>query len=160
MPSSSRLGRRCSTCWTLNHPEMPDSWAARGRRDEIRKQDGTTKCVTLRGVAMPSRIPMAKPARAPMPAPRPTYDADRPSAAKRGYDRHWQRFRLLILARDPLCRRCDSHVSELVHHLVPLDKGGARLSSVNCVAVCTPCHERITAEEKQGRRWMPGEKVS
>ena len=105
---------------------------------------------------MPHRVPVAKPLRDAhhSATPQPTYDLDRPSAAKRGYDRRWQRFRLLVLARDPMCRRCGAHVSELVHHVIPKDKGGPD-SRENCVGLDTFCHNIVTQLEKQGRRWMP-----
>jgi 5-methylcytosine-specific restriction protein A len=74
----------------------------------------------------------------------------RGSAATRGYDRLWQRFRLKILSERPLCEDCQSADGRLtpateVHHLRALRDGGARLDAENVRALCKACHSKRTA---------------
>ena len=81
---------------------------------------------------------------------RPPTD-NRPSAARRGYDRQWRRVRAIQLAREPLCQDCKragrvTPASE-VHHVVALRDGGARLDLDNLASLCGPCHRRVTARE-------------
>jgi 5-methylcytosine-specific restriction enzyme A len=53
------------------------------------------------------------------------YDAARGSAVDRGYaTAEWKRLRLLVLARDPLCRLCGLEVSVVADHVVPRRDGG------------------------------------
>ncbi len=73
-------------------------------------------------------------------------DVNRESAARRGYDRTWQRLRLLVLRGEPLCRQCGKAASQ-VDHITPIRKGGARLDPVNLQPLCHSCHSRKTASE-------------
>jgi 5-methylcytosine-specific restriction protein A len=58
-------------------------------------------------------------------ARRMAYDAARGSAAERGYaTADWKRLRLLVLARDPLCRLCGREVSIVCDHIVARRDGG------------------------------------
>lgn len=87
------------------------------------------------------------------------YDQGRESAARRGYGRRWRRLRLMILARDPICRcgldGCDhepercARPSEHVDHVVPRARGGDD-SEENLVGLCAPCHARKTVREDGG----------
>jgi 5-methylcytosine-specific restriction protein A len=75
------------------------------------------------------------------------YDEQRGSAAERGYDHHWKRFRLRYLAKHPLCVRCEEQgrltPATLIHHVVPLKDGGAKYDESNLMALCNSCHEDI-----------------
>jgi len=71
------------------------------------------------------------------------YDADRPSPSLRGYGRNWQRLRVMVLRRWPTCNSCGQPATE-VHHVKPLADGGTNEWS-NLMALCKPCHSRITA---------------
>jgi 5-methylcytosine-specific restriction protein A len=77
-------------------------------------------------------------------------DRARGSAAMRGYDRLWQRFRLVVLSERPLCEDCRSAGRRLtpateVHHVRALRDGGARLDPENVRALCKACHSKRTA---------------
>jgi 5-methylcytosine-specific restriction protein A len=79
----------------------------------------------------------------------------RGSAARRGYDRHHQRWRALVLARDPLCRACLavglSTPSDTADHRIPLERGGT-WAIENGQGLCTPCHNRKRGLEGHG--WL------
>ena len=68
----------------------------------------------------------------------------RPSAAKQGYGRRWQRLRLMKLARCPLCE-CGQPATE-VHHIVPVRHSGRVLVRLDELeAMCKSCHSKRTA---------------
>lgn len=72
---------------------------------------------------------------------------DRQSAARRGYDRAWERTRLLILARDVFCRDpegrgCVRAATE-VDHVLPRRSGGSD-DPGNLQGLCSACHKRKT----------------
>jgi 5-methylcytosine-specific restriction protein A len=75
-------------------------------------------------------------------------DKDRRSASKRGYDRTWQKARLMYLRRNPLCAKCRTHLDLQVHHKVPISEGGSRLDPKNLETLCGTCHKKHHA----GRR--------
>ena len=96
---------------------------------------------------MPSKPPLHRSAAVPTAAP---YDRERGSAASRGYDRLWQKFRAQILAERPLCQDCLAAgrvtPSREVHHVVKLRaRRDLRLDPENVLALCTPCHSARTA---------------
>ena len=67
----------------------------------------------------------------------------RPSAHKRGYDRTWQRLRLLKLSLNPVCENGDNSPAVEVDHVIPLRLGGSnRLSNLR--SLCKSCHSRKT----------------
>jgi len=70
------------------------------------------------------------------------------------YDARWQRLRAVYLASHPICESCvkESRVvpAVLVHHIVPIKEGGARLYQSNCMSLCNACHEAIHGKD----RWM------
>lgn len=72
----------------------------------------------------------------------------RASAARRGYDRTWQRIRLTKLAADPFCEDClnagrgDIPATE-VDHVRALEAGGTH-DAANLRSLCHPCHTRKT----------------
>jgi 5-methylcytosine-specific restriction protein A len=83
-------------------------------------------------------------------------DARRPSAARRGYDRRWERIRRAKLERDPLCAEClragrGAVEAAEVDHIVPLARGGGH-GEANLQSLCKPCHSAKTARETVSRR--------
>ena len=70
------------------------------------------------------------------------------SPCKRGYDRMWERVRLMVLRERPICERCNVEPATDVHHVIPLDQSGTNLFD-NLQALCHGCHSRITRGEKQ-----------
>lgn len=73
---------------------------------------------------------------------------------KKRYGAEWQRIRNRYIMKHPLCEKCRSEqrvaMAREVHHIVPIDHGGSHEDS-NLMALCKPCHSRITAES--GDRW-------
>jgi 5-methylcytosine-specific restriction endonuclease McrA len=60
-------------------------------------------------------------------------------AIKRG--RRWRRFREDILRRDGYrCTKCGRAGRLEVHHVTPLEHGGAPFDTANCTTVCHDCH--------------------
>ena len=81
----------------------------------------------------------------------------RASSAKRGYDRHWQKLRVMHLRQHPLCEICKSagviREAELVHHLKSVnDRPDLRLHADNLVSLCRDCHAKVTAKERQNTK--------
>lgn len=87
----------------------------------------------------------------------PAADVVRGSAAARGYDGVWRRFREQVLREEPICRLHNhpAHKDEctleatIVDHIVPLAAGGARLERANVRPVCRRAHEQLTQNWKQ-----------
>jgi len=73
----------------------------------------------------------------------------RPSAAVRGYDGRWQRFRKWFLRHNPLCIECNAAAS-VADHIVPLAQGGAHCDPDNTQSLCATCHNRKTATHDGG----------
>jgi len=103
--------------------------------------------------AMPYRPPVHGEDNAPARKHRPV-DAGRPSASVRGYDRKWQKLRLMKLARNPLCEACDAMgdvaAAEEVDHIVPVARGGALMDITNLQSLCKMHHSRKTVLEDGG----------
>jgi 5-methylcytosine-specific restriction endonuclease McrA len=74
-----------------------------------------------------------------------------------------QRLRVQIVKRDPICRRCDLSISEIVDHIVPareavsqgrlsglypFDKYAGYFLKSNLQGLCRSCHGVKTTEEK------------
>jgi len=78
------------------------------------------------------------------------FDAARGSAHARGYGRRHEKLRLLILARDPLCRIahfCDGQApSTIADHIKPRNAGGED-SMENMQGACERCHNWKTATQ-------------
>ena len=90
----------------------------------------------------------------------------RGTAAQRGYDSAWRRFRAAYLAEHPVCCFMDdprhSHecgrAATIVDHIKPLPEG-PRLDRRNCRPVCRRAHEVLTQNLKTtGRNELPGAK--
>lgn len=79
--------------------------------------------------------------------PRRQADRPRPSPSRRGYDRIWQKLRLIHLAEHPLCVHCQRDgritVATQVHHIQPLSAGGTNARE-NLQSLCDSCHSRVT----------------
>lgn len=78
----------------------------------------------------------------------------RDPATKRRYGRAWQLIRDRYAAAHPFCEECYKRgvltPTEEIHHIVPLSHGGTHAED-NLMALCKPCHSRITVE--MGDRW-------
>ena len=83
------------------------------------------------------------------------YDSKRGSAASRGYDSRWKKYRLNFLRKNPLCIICLDKgkliPSTRVDHTTP-HKGDMKLfwDTKNHQALCESCHNRKTAKEDGG----------
>lgn len=82
------------------------------------------------------------------------YDKERGSASARGYDRDWQRLRLVQLGNEPLCRHCYArHIltpAVEVDHVVPINVApDRRLDIDNLQSLCKDCHGRKTLAERK-----------
>jgi 5-methylcytosine-specific restriction protein A len=71
-------------------------------------------------------------------------DERRGSFRERGYTTAWDKFRKLVLQREPFCRSCMTtnrlKPAYLVDHIIPLRAGGALLSFDNTQPLCSQCH--------------------
>ena len=79
------------------------------------------------------------------------HEADRPSAARRGYDGNWRKLRSMYLRRHPLCAdpfgvHEGPVVATEVDHIQPLSRGGGH-GWDNLQALCKSCHSKKTARE-------------
>lgn len=55
----------------------------------------------------------------------------------------WRNLRTVVLRAHPLCQGSGCHaVATLVDHIVPIDRGGAKLEIENLQALCSSCHAR------------------
>lgn len=84
-------------------------------------------------------------------SPARRYDAERGSAASRGYDYRWQRFRAAFLRRHPVCVDCANlgRVTPATepHHIRKLrDYPDLRLVESNLMALCKEHHTDRTAK--------------
>ncbi len=79
------------------------------------------------------------------------YEQDRRGTpAQRGYGARWQRLRLLVLGRDPICQYpgCTELATD-VDHIVPRSLGG-KDSMDNLQGLCHQHHSAKTAREDGG----------
>lgn len=81
----------------------------------------------------------------------------RESAAKRGYGRRWQRLRIMVLRRFPMCQvqGCPRAAVD-VHHR-EAKRAGGRDSFENLVALCHECHSAITGGRRLTIKGMTAE---
>lgn len=102
------------------------------------------------------RCRAAVPGGKPCPKCRPVqrdYDAKRPSAAKRGYDRTWQKVRADALARHPFCAcGCGRPAVDVDH----IDGNPRNNHPSNLRPMAHGCHSRRTLRDQtpMGRRWQ------
>lgn len=71
----------------------------------------------------------------------------RPSAARRGYGRGWQKLRLVVLAEEPVCQDCERAEAEHVDHV---DGNAKNLLRANLRSLCSRCHGKKTVERDGG----------
>ena len=75
------------------------------------------------------------------------YDRIRGTSAERGYDGEWQKVQAIYKRENPLCEDCRDRgitkLADLVHHIVPISKGGDRLAFSNLKSLCKACHDKI-----------------
>lgn len=64
----------------------------------------------------------------------------------------WRIVRVMVLARDPICRICGQQPSTDVDHVTPLADGGAPLDMANLQGACHEDHSRKTREEIERRK--------
>lgn len=83
------------------------------------------------------------------------YDQQRGTAAQRGYDAKWRRYRIKFLAEHFYCIECLKQgkfvFATVVDHIKP-HKGDIKLfwDTSNHQSLCKPCHDRKTAKEDGG----------
>ena len=86
---------------------------------------------------------------------------NRPSAAKRGYNRNWSAARRSFLAVNPWCAECERKgtmtAAAEVDHIKP-HRGDMELfwNLDNMQPLCKSCHSRKTATEDGGFGYTPG----
>ena len=78
------------------------------------------------------------------------YDTyERSPVSKKRYGRAWKRIRDRYIGKHPLCEMClknhKTTPATEVHHIRPLSRGGTH-DEDNLMALCKPCHSKITAE--------------
>ena len=75
------------------------------------------------------------------------HDDRRGSAASRGYGQGWPQVRMAYLLAWPLCGRCQqrgrTRAADMVHHIVAIRDGGARLDNDNLLSLCWHCHGKV-----------------
>ncbi len=62
----------------------------------------------------------------------------------------WHISRDRFLFEHPLCERCGA-IAEHVHHIKPIEDGGARRDPANLMSVCASCHTAIHRQMQHGR---------
>ncbi|MFM1524781.1 MULTISPECIES: HNH endonuclease [Helcococcus] len=66
---------------------------------------------------------------------------------KKRYGSQWRKIRKIYLNANPLCEECLKNnkytKANEVHHILPLSRGGTHSFS-NLMALCKPCHSRIS----------------
>lgn len=90
------------------------------------------------------------PTHAPLHA-RPAWESTQSSSHARGYGRVWQRLRVMILNRDPICMVCQKAASTAVDHITPKARGGDDADS-NLQGICDRCHAAKTAADRVSSR--------
>ena len=84
----------------------------------------------------------------PSHARRHLSDQLRGGSSARGLGARQRRWRLIILARDPLCRGCQRELSAHADHIIPR-KGVEDWSEENGQGLCAACHSYKTAVEQR-----------
>lgn len=79
--------------------------------------------------------------------PTKQHDIRRGSSASRGYDRTWGKVQAAYKQAFPLCGRCQAMGTikqmDMVHHIIAIADGGARLEYSNLLSLCWSCHGRV-----------------
>ena len=72
------------------------------------------------------------------------YDHARGTAAERGYDARWRKFRAWFLKRHPVCEADKTEPATTVHHTRGLKAHPEdRCNESRCMALCHSCHSRM-----------------
>lgn len=79
------------------------------------------------------------------------HDANRGTAAQRGYNTRWRKARAAYLKQFPACRMCNQPAT-LVDHVIA-HRGDDRLfwDMHNWQPLCTSCHSRNKQRQEQGQ---------
>lgn len=59
----------------------------------------------------------------------------------------WQKLRLIVLRKNPICQICSNAPACHVDHITRISRGGAALDESNLQALCRPCHSKKTNAE-------------
>lgn len=83
------------------------------------------------------------------------YDSNRGTAAQRGYDSRWRKYRINFLNKNPLCVEClkeGRYVPATVVDHIKAHKGNKKLfwDPMNHQALCKQCHDKKTVREDGG----------
>ena len=80
------------------------------------------------------------------------YDKQRGTAAQRGYDARWRRYKKRYITEHPLCINYEEchNVATVVDHIISVNQGGDFWDPNNHQPMCKPCHDRKTAKEDGG----------
>jgi 5-methylcytosine-specific restriction protein A len=66
---------------------------------------------------------------------------------ERGYTTSWDKVKAMKKRRDPLCEPCLKEgwlvPVHIVHHIKPVEEGGAMLDMDNLMSVCRTCHGKL-----------------
>ena len=102
---------------------------------------------------MPSRPPVHKPpGHQDRQEQSRRYDQRRGSAGSRGYGRRWRKLRAVVLAQEPLCRRCNAEgKTKAAEHLHHVDGNVSNLARDNLEPLCAAHHNAIDAFGRVGR---------
>jgi 5-methylcytosine-specific restriction protein A len=83
-------------------------------------------------------------------------DHERWVSSRKYYNAQWNNLRKVYLATHPICEPCRKNgkvvPATLVHHVLPIKEGGARLDSENLMSCCSACHEAIHGKDRWKRR--------
>ena len=79
----------------------------------------------------------------------PVANAKRLSAHRMGYGRQHEKWRKVILSRDPICVMCKKARATQADHIMPITRGGSQWSYDNGQGLCHQCHSRKTHDEMQ-----------
>ena len=67
----------------------------------------------------------------------------------------WRKLRNLKLEQCPFCeesqRRVITTLAQVVDHIIPINRGGAKLDMANLQSLCHPCHNRKSGIESHSR---------
>lgn len=82
------------------------------------------------------------------------YDKRRQAEHSANYDVDWRKKSKAYLVQHPECESCRQRGrvvdATLVHHILPIKQGGARLDDTNLQALCRTCHERHHGRQSRG----------
>lgn len=98
-----------------------------------------------RTVPLTRRTPLrarVAPARSSKPLPKE-------SAKRRAERSDRDACRVVVLARDPLCRRCRERPAAHVHELKRRGQGGDYLDPRQCIGLCARCHDWVETHDAE-----------